>query len=59
MSDDTPRCRKCGRGAFEIKGYLHRVNPKGEVPAIWECRPSCDAKLTNEQAILAAIDGPE
>lgn len=50
------KCRKCGKSAPEIKGWLHRVNEKG-VPGIWECRPSCGAKLTNEQAILGAIIG--
>ena len=58
FSGHVPCCRKCGGGIFEIHGYLRRVNPKGEVPAIWECHPSCDAQLTNEQAIIAAIEGP-
>lgn len=50
-------CRKCGKNALEIGGYLRRVNEKG-VPGIWECAPSCDTQLTNEQAIIAAIEGP-
>lgn len=53
----SARCRLCGRTALEIGGYLHRVNEKG-VKGIWECRPSCDAKLSNSEAILAAIEGP-
>lgn len=57
MKTSEIRCRKCGRSANQIGGYLHRVNEKGVVPAIWECAPSCDAKLTKEQAILEAIKG--
>lgn len=55
-SNNAPRCRKCGKGVFETGGYLHRVNEKG-VAGVWECRPSCDAKLTNSEAVLAAIEG--
>jgi hypothetical protein len=43
---------------FEICGFLTRVNVKGE-NGIWECSPSCNAELTQEQALLAAIEGPE
>lgn len=50
------RCRICGKTVHEIGGYLHRVNEKGVV-GIWECRPSCGAKLSNSEAILAAIEG--
>lgn len=50
------KCRKCGKSAPEIRGWLERVNERG-VPGIWECRPSCDAKPTNEEAILGAING--
>ena len=49
-------CRKCGKAAFEIGGYLHRVNEEG-VPGIWECRPSCDAQQTFEQNLISAIEG--
>lgn len=49
-------CRLCGKSVFEIRGYLHRVNEKG-VPGIWECRPSCNADLTQDEALLAAVDG--
>lgn len=49
-------CRKCKKDAQSIKGYLARVNEKG-VPGIWECRPSCDATLSPEQALIAAIEG--
>ena len=37
-------CRICGQGPMEASNrgaYLQRVNPKGEVPIILECRPSC------------------
>lgn len=51
------KCRLCNRTLFECGGYLERVNEKG-VPGVWECRPTCGAKLTNEQAVLAALKGP-
>ncbi len=51
-------CRLCGKHVTEIKGYLGRVNPRGVIPAIWECRPSCDATLTQDEALLAAIEPP-
>lgn len=51
------KCRLCGKTALQIGGYLHRVNAKG-IAGIWECRPSCDAKLSNEQALFAALEYP-
>ena len=50
-----PVCRLCGKGLFEIGGYLTRVNPKG-VDAIWECRPNCGAEQSQETNLLQAID---
>ncbi len=51
------RCNKCGKNAMESKGYLQRVNPTGEEPAIWECRPSCDGKqLSNAAKLFRAIE---
>lgn len=50
-------CRKCGKHVTEVKGVLSRVNPKGEVPAVWECRPSCDAEMSQEEAVIAAVEG--
>jgi hypothetical protein len=47
-------CRKCGKSALEIGGYLKRVNKKG-VAGIWECFPSCDAKLSPDERLLSAI----
>lgn len=57
-SESTPRmrCRKCGRGANEINGYLHRVNEKGVI-GIWECRPYCNTNISKEDAIMRAITG--
>lgn len=49
-------CRLCGKTALEIKGYLHRVNELG-VTGIWECRPSCDANLSADDRLIAAIEG--
>lgn len=53
------KCHKCGVSVHDCKGWLERVNPKGEVPAIWECRPDCNANLIQEQAVLGAIRGPQ
>jgi hypothetical protein len=49
-------CRVCGKGVFETGGYLERVNEKGVDP-IWECRPSCDAQLSDDEAVIAAVCG--
>ena len=54
MMEDTV-CRKCGKGAQEIGGYLTRVNEKGVI-GIWECRPSCAAIQTFEQNLLDALE---
>lgn len=48
-------CRLCGKTVHEIKGFMTRVNEKG-VPGIWECRPSCNANLTQDEALIAAIE---
>lgn len=56
--DGAVRCRLCGRSVQEIGGFLVRVNPKG-VPGIWECRPNCNARMTFESALLAAIDSSD
>lgn len=50
------KCRLCGKDATEIRGYLARVNELG-VDGVWECRPSCDADLSDEERIIAAIEG--
>lgn len=52
------KCRLCGKGATEIRGYLKRVNEKG-VKGIWECRPSCDADLSEDDRVIAAIEDNE
>lgn len=57
MSGSSVTCRICGKHVTEIRGYLTRVNAKG-VPGIWECRPSCDSNLSQDEALLAAIECP-
>lgn len=52
------KCRLCGKGPNEIRGYLKRMNELG-VDGIWECRPSCDADLSQEERIVAAIEDDE
>lgn len=49
-------CRLCNKTAHEIGGYLTRVNEK-EIPAEWECRPSCDAAMSHDDRVLSAIHG--
>ena len=51
-------CRKCGRSSHEISGWLERVNEKG-VPGVWECRPSCYATLTQDEAVIGALEWDE
>lgn len=53
--EPTIVCRKCGKTPHQIQGFLKRVNEKG-VPGIWECRPSCDANLTQDEALIAAVE---
>ena len=47
-------CNKCGCSANQCGGYLERVNEKG-IPGIWECKPNCEAVMSRNEAILAAI----
>lgn len=48
------KCRLCGRHVSEIGGWLARVNEKG-VEGVWECRPSCDAVMTDDEKVVDAI----
>lgn len=52
------KCRLCGKSALEISGFLVRVNETG-VTGIWECRPTCDAWLSPDEAVIAAIEWPD
>lgn len=54
--DTTLKCRWCGRTLHEVGGYLARVSPVGE-RGVWECRPSCESRLSADQAVIAAIHG--
>lgn len=49
-------CRLCGKDVFQISCHLERVNP-GEVPSVWECRPSCGARQFPDDALMGAITG--
>jgi hypothetical protein len=44
-------CRKCGVDCFERP--LHRVNPKGEIPSVWECLP-CSGKSPDDKRVKVA-----
>lgn len=48
-------CRLCSRHCGEIGGYLSRVNPLGELPAVWECRPDCKALMSNDGKRVAIV----
>ena len=50
------KCNKCGKTLFQCSGWLERVNEKG-VDGIFECRPSCEAHLSEESAVIGAITG--
>jgi hypothetical protein len=52
------KCRICHKAAHQIGGFLHRIN-KGELPSIWECRPTCDADLPQDVAMIMAIEGSD
>lgn len=36
------KCNNCGKDVFKDKITLHRMNPKGEIPAIWWCEECCE-----------------
>lgn len=48
-------CRLCGKDQHQTGGYLQRVNEKG-VEGVWECRPDCEVKLSDEEALLLIVD---
>lgn len=49
-------CRKCGKDALQVGGWLQRMNPTGEM-GIFECRPSCDAApMTPIERVIGAIE---
>jgi hypothetical protein len=49
------KCRLCGKAAYEIGGYLKRVNEFG-ITGMWECAPSCSADRSFETNLLDALD---
>ena len=54
-------CSKCGENVFQVGNrgaYLTRVNSKEE-DAVWECRPSCEHRGTNDEAVIMAIEDTE
>jgi hypothetical protein len=55
MTSKRFACGKCGRDATECGGHLERTNP-GEMPAAWECRPSCDADRRGADRLIGAIE---
>ena len=53
-SKSNPKCKKCGKDSYQTGGWLERINIEGK-PGSWECKPSCDAKLSKENRILQAL----
>lgn len=41
----SPACWCCGVDLHNCRGYLKRMNRPGDVPAVWECCPSCRPPL--------------
>lgn len=56
LQRDIPTCQLCGKSVHEASGFLQRVNEKG-VPAIWECRPNCEAPFNDAERLGVAIFG--
>ena len=48
------KCRLCGKAAYEIEGWLGRVNEKG-VDGVFECKPHCGAKMSQSDSLLGAM----
>ena len=59
MNVSEVKCNKCGCDIDHCAGYLGRVNPKGELLAVWECKPACSTVkiLTQDEAVIAALEG--
>lgn len=59
MKAGEVRCRLCGQQshqAAERGAWLERVNRKGEVPMVVECRPSCNDN-PGVDPLAGAIEG--
>ena len=54
-------CNKCGQNSYQASfrgAYLTRTNPKGILPAEWQCVPSCEHKHGDQNdALMHAIHG--
>ena len=51
------QCRLCGvKGSEAVGVVLQRMNEKG-VDGIWECRPICGAQMSQDDVLVAAVDG--
>lgn len=54
------KCRICGTASPDLKEgqYLGRANPKGVLPAEWECRPKCDVRHISQESMFMEVLGP-
>ena len=49
------KCHKCGQTIdfdAEFGVWAERVSPLGVEPKLWECRPSCGAKVSMNDRLL-------
>lgn len=51
-------CKKCGANPVKDNVYLKRVNKLG-VDGIWECKPNCQTKVTNDNLVSLILDETE
>lgn len=49
------KCNKCGAPAWTPGKYMIRVNEVG-VDGVFECRPNCGHEMSQEDALLRALD---
>ncbi len=50
------KCRLCSKNPATDGNCLTRVNPLGEI-GVWECSPTCEHNLNQDELVLLAIEG--
>lgn len=53
------KCIECGVGVLQCGGWLERVNPVGDMPAQFRCRPKCGVILSPEARVMGAMGGSD
>jgi hypothetical protein len=53
-------CKNCGcdiNQAADNGAFFDRVNPLGELPAVWRCSPSCSGSdINSAEMLVSALD---